>query len=96
MSHPGIVDLYCTFQDYGTLYYQMEYVAGRDLWELLQEYQLEYGTSLSAASAAAAAAGAGSDSLTGDYRSRFMVGCPWTQARFYFAEAIAALEYMHK
>jgi serine/threonine protein kinase len=37
LSHPGIVTLYATFKDFGSLYYQMEYLAGGELWSRLQE-----------------------------------------------------------
>jgi serine/threonine protein kinase len=37
LSHPGIEILYNTFQDYGTLYYQLEYIPGHDLWYHLHE-----------------------------------------------------------
>ena len=26
LDHPNVVELYCTFQDFGTLYYQMEFI----------------------------------------------------------------------
>eukprot|EP01039_Chlorochromonas_danica_P002033 gene2033-2216_t len=35
LDHPGIITLYGTFQDAGTLYYQMEYIDGHDLWTAL-------------------------------------------------------------
>jgi serine/threonine protein kinase len=38
LNHPGVVTLFSTFQDYGTLYYQMEYVGGADLWTYLQDH----------------------------------------------------------
>jgi serine/threonine protein kinase len=37
LNHPGIVTLYATFKDYGSLYYQMEFMAGGELWGSLQE-----------------------------------------------------------
>jgi tetratricopeptide (TPR) repeat protein len=37
LEHPNIVQLYATFQDYGTLYYLMEFMAGGELWKLLQD-----------------------------------------------------------
>ena len=37
LSHPGIEILFNTFQDYGTLYYQLEYLPGHDLWYHLHE-----------------------------------------------------------
>lgn len=36
LNHPGIVPLYCTFQDVGTLYYMNEFL-GEDLWTHLHE-----------------------------------------------------------
>ena len=63
--------LYSTFQDYGTLYYQMEFVSGRDLWSLMQQQE-----NLDASPA--------------------QIGCHWTQARFFFAEALSAIEHMHR
>jgi serine/threonine protein kinase len=64
------VTLYCTFQDYGTLYYQMEFLGGGDLWGLLQD-----------------------DSFAGQ---RAPVGCHWSQAGPLFAEALDAVEHMHR
>lgn len=32
MDHPNVVTLYSTFQDYGTLYYQMELCTGGEVW----------------------------------------------------------------
>jgi hypothetical protein len=49
LDHPGIVQLYNTFQDYGTLYYQMEFVAGRDLWDRLHDVQLVSGLAVGGA-----------------------------------------------
>ncbi len=37
LNHPGVVTLYATFKDYGSLYYQMEYLSGGELWSHLQE-----------------------------------------------------------
>mmetsp|Transcript_2778 Transcript_2778/g.4182 ORF Transcript_2778/g.4182 Transcript_2778/m.4182 type:complete len:928 (+) Transcript_2778:61-2844(+) len=67
LDHPNIVTLYSTFQDYGTLYYQMEFLSGGEVWSHLQ------------------------DSYSGS-----SVGCPLSLARFFIAEAINALEYMHR
>ncbi len=37
LDHPNIVTLYATFKDYGTLYYQMEFLPEGELWSKLQE-----------------------------------------------------------
>jgi len=37
LNHPNIVRLFATFKDYGSLYYQMEFNAGGELWRMLQE-----------------------------------------------------------
>jgi len=37
LNHPGVVTLYATFKDYGSLYYQMEFLPGGELWSWLQE-----------------------------------------------------------
>lgn len=87
LEHPGVVQLYNTFQDFGTLYYQMEYVGGRDLWDRLHEAQLSGRLS----DAAAAAAGPGEKGQV-----HMQVGCHWSLARFYLAEAINAVEHMHR
>lgn len=34
LDHPSIVILYATMQDFGTLYYQMEFLEGGQLWDL--------------------------------------------------------------
>jgi serine/threonine protein kinase len=67
LDHPNIVTLFATFQDYGTLYYQMEFLEGGEIWSFLQDEQ-----------------------------SKASVGCYPSMARFWIAEAINALEYMHK
>ena len=69
LDHPNIVILFSTFQDYGTLYYQMEYLGGGEVWSRLQ------------------------DDRGGGHAS---VGCYVSLARYYMAEAINALEYMHR
>ena len=37
LSHPNIVIMYGTFQDEGSLYYHMEFLAGGELWGLTRE-----------------------------------------------------------
>jgi 3-phosphoinositide dependent protein kinase-1 len=37
LEHPNIVPLYATFQDYGTLYFQMEFLSGGELWKCLHD-----------------------------------------------------------
>ena len=37
LSHPNIVIMYGTFQDDGSLYYFMEFLAGGELWSLTRE-----------------------------------------------------------
>eukprot|EP01038_Epipyxis_sp_PR26KG_P010236 gene10236-13769_t len=70
LDHPSIVDLYSTFQDYGTLYYQMEFVEGGDLWSLIHEKTVDDASA--------------------------QVGCHWSQAKFFCAEMINAIEHMHR
>jgi serine/threonine protein kinase len=67
LDHPNIVTLFATFQDYGTLYYQMEFLDGGEIWSFLQDEQ-----------------------------SKASVGCYPSLARFWIAEAVNALEYMHR
>lgn len=86
MEHPGIVQLYNTFQDFGTLYYQMEYVGGQDLWHRLHETQLVGKLGPDGKSLNAPQEGA----------MHVQVGCYWSLARFYMAEAINAVEHMHR
>ena len=63
--------MYATFQDYGTLYFQLEYLDGGELWSHLN------------------------DTLTpGGIKA--MVGLHLSQAVFYFAEVLNAVEYMHR
>lgn len=69
LNHPNIVEVFSTFQDYGTLYYHMEYLPGGELWPLLKD---------------------NNDGLP------CHVGCYWSLARFYLAEAINVIEYMHR
>lgn len=84
LDHPGVVQLYNTFQDYGTLYYQMEFIGGRDLWDRLHEVQLT--GFLSSAG----------ENTSGENAPHAQVGCHWSLARFYLAEAINAVEHMHQ
>jgi len=84
LDYPGIVTLYNTFQDYGTLYYQMEYVGGNDLWHRLHEVQLTGHLSSSGAN------------TSGENAQHAQVGTHWSLARFYLAEAINAVEHMHQ
>ncbi len=37
LNHPNIVELYATFQDDMTLYFQMEYLTGGEVWHMLLE-----------------------------------------------------------
>ena len=37
LNHPNIVELYATFQDDMTLYFQMEYLTGGEVWKMLLE-----------------------------------------------------------
>ena len=37
LSHPNIVTMYGTFQDEGSLYYQMEFLEGGELWGYTRE-----------------------------------------------------------
>lgn len=69
LDHPNIVTLLATFKDYGSLYYQMEFLSGGQLFALMQE---ENG---------------GITSSVGTHQSI---------ARFVCAQAINALEYLHR
>lgn len=69
LDHPNVVTLFTTFQDAATLYYQMDFIEGRELWFTLQD--------------------------TVD-NMKHQVGCYWSLAQSYIAEAINALEYMHR
>lgn len=71
LNHPNIVTLFSTFQDYGSLYFQMEYLPGGELWHSLQE--------------------------TLDESSKTeQIGTHWSLIRFYVAEILNGLEYMHQ
>jgi serine/threonine protein kinase len=77
LQHPGIVTLYATFQDYGTLYYQMEYLAGKELFSHLHDVQLTgFLTSRGANMLGENGNGVG----MGD-RGTAQVGCAWSLAR---------------
>ena len=69
MDHPNIVTLLATFKDYGSLYYQMEFLAGGELFSFMQEENRGITSS---------------------------VGTHQSIARFICAQAINALEYMHR
>ncbi len=68
LTHAHIVKQFATFQDFGTLYYQMEYLTGGELFPLLKD---------------------DNDGIPAH------VGCHWSLAKFYLAECINVLEYMH-
>jgi serine/threonine protein kinase len=115
-EHPGIVSLYSTFQDAGTLYYLMEYLGGNDLWTHLhvelneseikkKTKKIDENSSLTKIEDDDDAddvdkAGDHSkknenkDSTETKYTSQ--VGLHWSQIKFYFAEMISAIEYMHR
>lgn len=80
------MQLYNTFQDYGTLYYQMEFVGGRDLWDRLHEPQLVGKLNSEGRCVHIPVEGA----------LHVQVGAHWSLARFYLAEAISAVEHMHR
>lgn len=37
LNHANVVTLYSTFKDFGSLYYQMEFLAGGEVWALLKD-----------------------------------------------------------
>ena len=43
LDHPNIVTLHATFRDYGSLYYQMEYLQGGEVFQMLFEHCKEDG-----------------------------------------------------
>ena len=43
LSHPNIVTMYGTFQDEGSLYYQMEFLEGGELWGYTREKEEKSG-----------------------------------------------------
>lgn len=90
------MQLYNTFQDYGTLYYQMEYVAGRDLWDRLHDPQLVSALPGGISGQGGAGEGGNGSNKGSDGDMHMQVGCHWSLARFYLAEAINAVEHMHR
>jgi serine/threonine protein kinase len=109
-EHPGIVSLYSTFQDAGTLYYMMEYLGGNDLWTHLhvelneseikkKTKKIDENSALTTIDDADEAEREDNkkdnkDSTDTKYTSQ--VGLHWSQIKFYFAEMISAIEYMHR
>lgn len=63
-THPLIIRLYHSFQDYNSLYFLMDLQVGGEVWSTLR------------------------------YRNK-MVGCHFSIARFYLAELVEALEFIH-
>ena len=63
-THPLIIRLYHSFQDYNSLYFLMDLQVGGEVWSALR------------------------------YRNK-MVGCHFSIARFYLAELVEALEFIH-
>jgi len=89
LEHPNIVELLCTFQDGGSLYFQMEFVGGCDLWTLLQEED-------EAAQDEDAEEGGLDLQPLRRPRTLKQVGCHWSQAVSFFRDLLAAVEHMHR
>jgi len=64
LKHPGIVTLFSTFQDHYSLYFQMEFLPGGELWCKIND-------------------------------NGSMVGAPESLVRFWMAEVVDAIEYVH-
>ncbi len=109
LDHPGIVQLYSTFQDAGTLYYMMEYLGGSDLWthlhlEVKNEKNILENDSEGKKKANKPKKPASSEDLNfeeqdgkeKDSRLSSQIGLHWSQIQFYFTEIISIIEYMHK
>lgn len=80
LDHPNIIELFSTFQDYNTLYYQMEYCEGGEVWDAIRDT----GSRWMGSSKGGSFLG---DAYTGAYES---------MALFWFTECVNVLEYMHK
>lgn len=94
LDHPGIVNLYATFQDAGTLYYMNEYIGGGDLWTNLHE--IIYETTNTSGSINLSDADFLDAQSVRKGATGAQVGIHWSHLRFYFAQMISAVEHMHR
>lgn len=95
LDHPGIVTLYATFQDAGTLYYMNEYIGGGDLWtnlhEIIYEKIVPKQQTIGLAETDFLDAQSVRKGVTGA-----QVGMHWSLIRYYFAQMLSAVEHMHR
>lgn len=103
LDHPGIVTLYATFQDYGTLYYQMEYIGGSDLWTAVHEIHYDKPYTIRDSPPERDEEIDPELEANEDYVSSLrkgktgsQVGISWSLLRFYMAEILNAMEHFHR
>jgi serine/threonine protein kinase len=108
VDHPGIVNLFGTFQDMGTLYYLMEYLGGRDLWTHLHEVveekkkiQHRFNEADVVKSSNDFLDEAEEEELSAsqmrtERKVTSQIGLHWSQIQFYFGEIISVVEYLHR
>jgi serine/threonine protein kinase len=94
LAHHGIVILYSTFQDYGTLYYQMEYISGGDLWTNLHE--IIYDKAIPNSSISLGDVNFLDTQCVRKGVVGSQIGIHWSLLRYYFAQMLSAVEHMHR
>jgi tetratricopeptide (TPR) repeat protein len=105
LEHPGIVSLYGTFQDAGTLYYLMEYLGGSDLWTHLHEIIEEQKKVVQRFNEDENPKDDDDDeNFDEDGHGRpktqkkvtSQIGLHWSQIQYYFSEILSVVEYLHR